>query len=44
MCAETDYLLGRVYNLAEATGHLKNTYTIFVSDHGKNQSQPLLKL
>ena len=39
MCAETDYLLGRVYNLAEATGHLKNTYTIFVSDHGTNSSQ-----
>ena len=31
MCVETDYLLGRVYNLAEATGHLKNTYTVFVS-------------
>ena len=38
MCAETDYLLGRVYNLAEATGHLKNTYTIFVSDHGTTQA------
>ena len=35
MCAETDYLLGQVYNLAQATGHLKNTYTIFVSDHGE---------
>ena len=40
MCAETDYLLGRVYNLAEATGHLKNTYTIFVSDHVRAQTQP----
>ena len=38
MCAETDYLLGQVYSLAEATGHLENTYTIFVSDHGAIES------
>ena len=35
MCAETDYLLGRVLDKANATGHLKNTYVIYVSDHGE---------
>ena len=36
MCAETDYLLGRVLDAAERTGHtLENTYIVFVSDHGE---------
>jgi len=35
MCAETDYLLGRVYSAAESSGHLANTYVVFVSDHGE---------
>ena len=36
MCAETDYLLGRVIDAAERTGHtLENTYFVFVSDHGE---------
>ncbi|KOO26421.1 sodium hydrogen exchanger 8 [Chrysochromulina tobinii] len=36
MCAETDYLFGRVLDAAEATGHLgAHTYILFNSDHGE---------
>ena len=35
MCAETDYLLGRVLEAANRTGNLENTYIVFVSDHGE---------
>jgi len=35
MCAETDYLLGRVMDAARRTGHLENTYIVFLSDHGE---------
>ena len=35
MCVETDYLLGRVIDKANATGHLENTFVIYVSDHGE---------
>ena len=39
MCAETDYLLGRVLDAAKRTGHLgersPNTYVLFLSDHGE---------
>ena len=35
MCAETDYLMGRVLDAANRTGHLDNTYVVFLSDHGE---------
>lgn len=35
MCAETDWMLGQVLAAANRTGHLKNTYIVFVSDHGE---------
>ena len=35
MCAETDFLLGRVLKAAESSGHLKHSYVVFVSDHGE---------
>jgi len=36
MCAETDYLLERVWRAVEAKGYsLENTYVVFVSDHGE---------
>ena len=35
MCAETDWMLGRVMDAANRTGHLDNTYIVFVSDHGE---------
>jgi len=35
MCAETDYLLGRVLDALKATGQYANTYIIFLSDHGE---------
>jgi len=36
MCAETDYLLGRVWTALKARGYsLEDTYVVFVSDHGE---------
>jgi arylsulfatase A-like enzyme len=36
MCAETDYLLGRVLDAARSSGHWDDsTYVIFLSDHGE---------
>ena len=36
MCAETDYLMGRVLDAAAATGHLgARTFVLFNSDHGE---------
>ena len=36
MCAETDYLLGRVLDTAQRTRHLDGgTYVVFLSDHGE---------
>jgi arylsulfatase K len=35
MCAETDWMLGTVMDAANRTGHLDDTYIVFVSDHGE---------
>lgn len=35
MCAETDFLMGRVLDAANRTGNLDDTYVIFLSDHGE---------
>lgn len=35
MCAETDYLLGRVLDALKATGQYDQTFVIFLSDHGE---------
>eukprot|EP00937_MAST-01D_sp_MAST-1D-sp2_P001599 g1599.t1 len=35
MCAETDFLLGRVLDALRATGQYDRTYIFFVSDHGE---------
>ena len=35
MCAETDFLLGRVLDALRDSGQYDNTYIVFVSDHGK---------
>lgn len=35
MCAETDYLMGRVLKALKARGQYDDTYIIFLSDHGE---------
>ena len=35
MCAETDFLLGRVLDALHDSGQYDNTYIVFVSDHGE---------
>ena len=35
MCAETDFLLGRVLDALRDSGEYDNTYIVFVSDHGE---------
>merc|ERR1711907_144511 len=36
MCAETDYLLGRVWTALQNKGYsLDDTYVIYLSDHGE---------
>jgi len=35
MCAETDFLLGRVLDALRATGQYERTFVVFLSDHGE---------
>jgi len=35
MCAETDFLMGRVLDALRATGQYEDTYIIYLSDHGE---------
>jgi len=39
MCAETDYMLGKVLKALKDSGQEQNTFVIFLSDHGENNME-----